>query len=124
MIEAARRGLFEHYRARGTSTWVEVSGSSMRPSFGDGSWLLVDFGAREAKVGEVVLFPLGDTLVAHRVIRRRRTLRGWMLRTKGDACRGPDPPVASKDVLGVVRAVRSSRAVSPVAAAGYHTPKR
>jgi hypothetical protein len=93
MIEEARRGLFEVYRARGESAWVAVGGSSMRPSFGDGSWLLVDFGAREARVGEIVLLPLGSRLVTHRVIRRHRGRSGWTLQTKGDACLAADPPV-------------------------------
>ena len=105
--EQARRALFEHYRAQGTSARIEAVGTSMRPSIDDGDWLLVDFGARDVRTGTIVLFPLGERMVVHRVIGRARRGRGpRALRTKGDARLDPDPPLAPADVLGVVRAVR------------------
>jgi hypothetical protein len=103
----ARRGLFELYRTRGASVWIEAVGSSMQPSIRDGDWLLLDFAACEAKIGEIVFFPLGQRLVVHRVIRRSLRDGAWVLETKGDARLDVDPPVHATDVLGVVRAVRA-----------------
>jgi signal peptidase I len=102
----ARRGLFELYRSQGASVWIEATGSSMSPAIGEGDWLLVDFAAGTTAVGEIVVYPLGEAIVVHRVVRRTGENGNRTIATKGDARVGLDPPLPEKQVLGVVRAVR------------------
>ena len=104
-LAQARRGLFELYRARGETVWIEAVGSSMLPSIVDGDWLLVQFGHGRPAIGEIVVFSLGGQIVVHRVVRRRRA--GGTLVAKGDARLDFDAPVHQDQVLGIVRAVRT-----------------
>jgi Peptidase S24-like len=99
---AARLSLFQQYRSEGKSEWIQATGGSMSPLVRHGSWLLVEFGARDARVGEIVVFAAGGELVSHRVIWRRR----GELVSKGDANLWLDPPVSRASLLGVVRALR------------------
>ena len=105
-LATARRGLFELYRERNASVWLEATGSSMLPSIRQGTSLLVDFGARRVGLGEIAIFPLGRTIVAHRVVRLRPGPDGDLLLCKGDARLEFDPPVPAREVLGAVRALR------------------
>jgi len=106
---AARRALFELYRERGDCVWVEATGSSMLPFIRDGFWLLVDFGLREARLGEIAVFPCGDRIVGHRVVRGSQSHGVGVLATKGDARLEFDPPVPAGELLGVVRGLRRTR---------------
>jgi Peptidase S24-like len=98
-------GLLRAYRTAGTTAWVEARGISMRPLVPPGSRLLVEFGARAPRVGDVILFERRGGVVAHRIVGQRR--RGDVIEivAKGDAEAHTDPPVAPSAVLGVVRAV-------------------
>ncbi len=107
MLAAARRGLFQLYREQNATVWIEATGVSMLPSIRSGMWLLVEFGPPELAVGEIALFARGDTIVAHRIVRRHRG--GDVVVCKGDARLEFDRPVPVGDVLGVVRGVRRSR---------------
>jgi hypothetical protein len=102
----ARRATFEVYRRQGDSVWVQAQGGSMRPWIEPGSWMLVEFGAIPAGVGELVLFPQGERIVAHRVVARRNRPGGALLLTKGDAEPYCDAPLVPAEILGVVRALR------------------
>jgi hypothetical protein len=99
---AARLALFEGYRDRGTSAWIRAEGTSMLPSIPSGTWLLVEFGRTEPRVGEIVVVPCGDRLVSHRVV----ALAGSVVVTKGDARRYFDSPVAVSEILGIARGLR------------------
>ncbi|HEY4347541.1 MAG TPA: S24/S26 family peptidase [Gaiellaceae bacterium] len=103
---AARLALFERYRERGATVWIGASGTSMGRAVPSGSSLLVEFGASEPRVGEIVVARCGGSLMSHRVVSRRETTAGLVLTTKGDARRYFDPPVPASDVLGVVRGMR------------------
>ena len=105
-LPLARRALFEDDRRRGASRWIEARGTSMRPLIAPGTWMLVDFGARPRGNGEIVLLPLGDVIVAHRVVATVRRETGTFLVTKGDAEPYCDAPVSAEDLIGVVRALR------------------
>jgi len=105
-VAAARLALFELYARRGASVWVGATGVSMRPWIRPGASILVAFGEREAKLGEVAVFARGTRIVAHRVIGCERVGERLMLTTKGDASAGPDPSLRSDELLGVVRAMR------------------
>jgi peptidase S24-like protein len=112
----ARRATFEVYRRQGDSMWVQAQGGSMRPLIEPGSWMLVEFGAAAAEVGQIVLFPQGERIVAHRVVAQRTRLGTPLLLTKGDAEPYCDPPLVPAEVLGVVRALR--RPDAPATCAG------
>jgi hypothetical protein len=106
-LRQARRATFEDYRRQGVSAWIAPHGASMRPLIGHNTWLLVEFGAAAVRIGDIVVFPLGDMLAAHRVVARRRRQGIECLVVKGDAEPYYDPPLAPADVLGVVRALRT-----------------
>lgn len=105
----ARRALFEDYRQRRVTTWISPHGASMRPLIGPHTWMLVEFGATNAMVGDIVLFPLGNVLVAHRLVAWRARQGQRMLISKGDAEPFHDAPVHVDDVIGIVRALRDGR---------------
>ena len=102
-LPRARRATFELYRQQAISTWIEAQGGSMRPLIAPGTRMLVEFGAAPARVGDIVLFPLGDLVVAHRVVACRT---GTTLVVKGDAEPYADRPLDRTELLGVVRALR------------------
>ncbi|MBU4460460.1 MAG: hypothetical protein KJ579_07830 [Verrucomicrobia bacterium] len=53
--------------------------------------------------GDVIVYEMGDGVLAHRVIARQRTPEGWRYVTQGDARWQPDQiPVSESCVRGVV----------------------
>ncbi len=109
--QQARRAAFEDYRRQGASVWIEPRGTSMRPLIGAQTKLLVEFGAA-SEIGDIIVFPLGNILVAHRLVARRQRQGVAVLLAKGDAEPYFDPPVQPGELLGVVRALRRSGAVA------------
>ena len=107
--QQARRAAFEDYRRQGARVWIGPRGTSMRPLIGAQTKLLVEFGAA-AEIGDIIVFPLGDILVAHRLVARRQRQGVEILIAKGDAEPYFDPPVQPGDLLGVVRALRRNGA--------------
>ncbi len=105
----ARRMTFEDYRRRQVTTWIAPRGTSMRPLIGSATWLQVEFGATSVDIGDIILFPLGDMLVAHRVVAQRQRTGQTILIPKGDAEPFCDPRIPLCDVIGVVRALRQGR---------------
>jgi hypothetical protein len=103
--QQARRLVFEDYRRQRASIWIKPRGISMRPLIDSETKLLVEFGAT-AELGDIIVFPLGDILVAHRLVARQRRQGAEVLIAKGDAEAYFDPPVRPSDLLGVVRALR------------------
>jgi hypothetical protein len=117
----ARRATFEDFRRQGARVWIGPRGASMRPLIGAETKLLIEFGAASAEVGDIILFPLGDILVAHRLVARRRRHGQDVLIAKGDAEPYFDSAVSPADVLGVVRALRRGDAgpASSLGCAGW-----
>lgn len=101
----ARRAAFEEYRRQGAHVWIGPRGSSMRPLIGAQTKLLVEFGAA-GEIGDIIVFPLGAILVAHRLVARRQRQGTTVLLAKGDAEPYFDPPIQPGELLGVVRALR------------------
>src|SRR5436190_9913590 len=89
----ARRVAFEDYRRQGARVWIGPRGTSMRPLIGAATTLLVEFGPVAPMIGDIVVFPLGDILVAHRLVARRQRHGVELLITKGDAEAYFDPPL-------------------------------
>lgn len=104
--QQARRAAFEDYRGQHARVWIGPRGASMRPLIDSETMLLVEFGAPKAEIGDIILFPLGDILVAHRLVARRQRQGAELLIAKGDAEPYFDPPILPGDLLGVVRALR------------------
>lgn len=102
----ARLGLFEQYRSTATTAWVVATGRSMEPTIVPGSRLRVAFGRDPERIGELILFRRGETIVAHRLVSRRSVRGEERLVAKGDGEAVADPPLAASDVLGVVLDVR------------------
>ena len=114
--QQARRAAFEDYRRQGARVWIGPRGTSMRPLIGAQTKLLVEFGAA-AEIGDIIVFPLGDILVAHRLVARRQRQGVEILIAKGDAEPYFDPPIQLGDLLGVVRA-RRRNGTAPAASLG------
>lgn len=114
-LPQARRAAFEIYRQEATSRWVAARGGSMRPLIAPGTWMLVEFGATSADVGDIVLFPINDLVVAHRLVARLPRAAGLVV--KGDAEPYRDQPLDQADLLGVVRALRRGPA-GPISTLG------
>jgi hypothetical protein len=114
--QLARRAAFEDFRQQSDRVWIRPRGSSMRPLIGAETTLLVEFGAPRAEIGDIILFPLGEIFVAHRLVARRRRQGVEVLIAKGDAEPYFDPPLAPSELLGVVRALR--RGASPTTSLG------
>lgn len=106
-------GLYRSYRDAGAEAWLETRGVSMRPLVGPGGRMLVAFGARPTRIGEIVVFERHDRIVAHRLVGSRTRGGREQLIVKGDAEAYFDPPIERDEVLGVVRGVRR-HAVGPV----------
>ena len=104
--------------ARPKRPWqLRLTGGSMSPRILDGDTLTVVPQRDGFRLGDVVIFPHGGILVAHRIIGVGKTLL-----TAGDASTGKLEHVPQDDVLGaVVRVERRGRLVhshvsSPLAA--------
>jgi hypothetical protein len=105
----ARRATFEDYRQQRSSTWVEAQGNSMRPLVRPGTWMHVEFGAPTHAVGDIILFPLGDLIVAHRIVAVQTRGGRVAVVPKGDAEPYPDPSIEPAAILGIVRALRRGK---------------
>ena len=107
----ARAGLFERYRTDRVMAWIEVTGSSMEPIIHSGNRVMVAFGERPERTGQVILCAVDGAFVAHRLVSYRLVsgaseVPSLRLIAKGDAEAYPDRSIAPGDVYGVVRAVR------------------
>ena len=102
---------FDACRRNRVTTWIEATGPSMEPLIHPGDRLLVAFGARPERTGQVILCAVDGTFVAHRLV-AHRTLAGpageplVRLIAKGDAEALPDRAIAPESVVGVVQAIR------------------
>jgi hypothetical protein len=115
--QQARRAAFEDYRRQGACVWIGPRGTSMRPLIGAETKLLVEFGPAAGEIGDIIVFPLGDILVAHRLVARRQRQGVEVLLAKGDAEPYFDSPVQPGALLGVVRALRR-RGAAPATSLG------
>jgi hypothetical protein len=79
------RALFTGHQARGTTGWVNVLGSSMRPLLEAGDEILVSLGSpEEIREGDLAVFGEFGRLTAHRIVKRVPSPQGTMFLEKGD----------------------------------------
>jgi len=96
---ALRDGHTMQYRALGWSMW---------PFIRNGSILTVKPKERIA-VGDVILYKSRGSLIAHRVIGKRKVNGRSVFVTKGDNLSGKDIPVDASELLGKVVIVESEK---------------
>jgi hypothetical protein len=107
----ARAALFEAYRRDRVTTWIEATGPSMEPLIHPGDRLLVAFGGRPERTGQVILCAVDGRFVAHRLVAHRVVTDPAgdplvRLIAKGDAEALPDRAIAPGSVVGIVQAIR------------------
>ena len=91
----------------GRPSTLPIAGRSMEPTLPDGSQIVVDFGARSFRRGDLVVFRQGREVVVHRYLGRAAFPDGRpCLRTRGDGLLYLDPPCAPESVLGKVLLLR------------------
>ena len=89
--------------AEGQTVLTRLGGESMTPAIPDGTTArIVPPAGEPLRVGEVVMTRTPHGLLCHRVLR----VTGQSVQTWGDVCRAPDAPVAAREVIGRVAAVR------------------
>jgi hypothetical protein len=88
---------------------LKTFGLSMRPSIRGGEWIVVRrAGTEEMNVGDVVIYQVGNTFVAHRVIRKRDQDGCLYLTVKGDAHLAAEGEIAAGEVVARVVALRKA----------------
>jgi hypothetical protein len=109
-IEAAGAALIGEILTRFEEATIRAHGTSMLPAILPGDLLQVRrCRVGEVAIGDVVLFALGDRLLAHRVVGISHDRRAVV--TRGDNHRHDDPPAPAGAVLGrVVALSRRGRA--------------
>jgi len=89
--------------ARGYHVRFRAAGTSMRPSIDDGDHLTIAPIRGDLEPGAVAVYRSGDRLFAHRLIAVGRDADGGRtLSFRGDAAVECDPPVAARQILGIV----------------------
>ena len=95
--------LVEEALQPGAEIPLRTSGGSMGATIRGGEWILVRRTAPEdVQCGDIVLFRVKTTFVAHRVIRRRLAYDGLHFITKGDAHLNADSPIKGGDIVATV----------------------
>ncbi len=84
---------------------VEVTGTSMLPTFDGVVRLAVEFAPSNPSFGDVLVFRQNGTLVVHRLVQRSRGNAGLRYRTRGDGKIAFDPWVEPDSVIGRVVAL-------------------
>ena len=101
--------LLQEVIARGEEVPLKAFGLSMGHTIRNGEWILVQRADPEhIRAGDVVLYRIPSTFVAHRVIRRWRDHGEIFFQTKGDGHFAPDIPLRGAEVIARVLGVRGA----------------
>ena len=92
----------------GGEMWVSGSGGSMHPTIRHADPVLLAPLGRGVRRGQVVLVPLGQRLMLHRVV----DIQGDIVLTRGDARQRNDAPLPRRDVVARALAVRRQSGVT------------
>ena len=93
--------------ARGEEVPLKASGLSMGHTIHNGEWILVQrVDPEQIRAGDIVLYRIPATFVAHRVVRRWRDHGELFFQTKGDGHFACDSPLSGTDVIARVLGVR------------------
>lgn len=109
-LAAAWFPLLQEALAREGRFRFPLRGTSMRPTLPDGCEVEIVPLPDNVPIGSVVVFAAGDSLIAHRLV--RRCGGHWIL--QGDGRLGPDKPLSPDRLLGLaVTAYRSGQRIWP-----------
>ena len=79
-----------------------ISGNSMSPLIRQGDYVVVDYGNKDIRIGDVVIFKTPDKILAHRLIHKTNNDEGEVFFLKGDHCKTLDQPITTEKILGKV----------------------
>jgi len=86
---------------------LDVAGTSMLPTLSPGDRVRIRLDRRTPKVGEIVVFSQGDSIVVHRYLGPAAARDGTpCLRSRGDGRSELDPPLFRERMIGTAVAVR------------------
>lgn len=80
--------------------WIDASGYSMLPLFWPGCRARMVLCFNHFKIGQVVVFPSGKKLIAHRIVGFDPVHKEIL--TKGDTLCASDHPVPECDIVGII----------------------
>lgn len=96
----ALKGYFSLLAQDDTVIWIDASGYSMLPLFWPGCRVRMNTHFDQLEIGQVVVFPSGNKLIAHRIVGHDLTKK--KLITKGDTFCSFDQNVDESDIIGIV----------------------
>ncbi len=105
-----RQPLPEHIKNAALEMWREsqglhlipIHGSSMLPLILDGDQLLISYGVKNFRRGDLVVFQQKGELIAHRLLSKKLSDNDPTFMTKGDNVLRPDPLIPANEILGKV----------------------
>ena len=92
------RSAINHWQADSLAQWVTISGNSMWPLLRTGDEVLVEYGNKALRVGQIAQFQRTDINIVHRVL----SIEDDTIRLRGDNRYTDDPLIWRQDVIGVV----------------------
>jgi signal peptidase I len=97
--------------------FFETAGLSMWPFLGPGERLIIKrVTAGDLRIGDLVIYREGDMTVCHRLVKKTKSNREYLLYARGDsATRAPDP-VRPEILIGrVVGRIKNGRVINVMA---------
>jgi signal peptidase I len=121
LIENAHlQAVIELWGLAGKHTLLPVHGYSMAPLFCEGDQILIEYGTKWVRMGDILVFRQDDRMVVHRVlsvVRKGATISWWI--TKGDNNIHIDPPVTPEQAIGRVIGACHSGSVKRIDTFGW-----
>lgn len=94
--------------------YISINGRSMFPLIREGDQVLVAHGCTGMRRGDVIVFRLRGTLIAHRVLNIFESDVGPIFVTKGDNVSQFDPPLSDNEIVGRILAVKRGNRCMPL----------
>ena len=106
--------LSEEILGNGKNLRIPIWGCSMSPFVRSGDILTIKpSNVTKISIGDIIVFRMGQRMVAHRLIKKYKQKGKIVLLTKGDSLTYYDHPVFPKDLLGrVVSIERENRRIN------------
>jgi signal peptidase len=107
LLSAETSALYEDVLSSGISLRVKVTGRSMAPFLAGGEVLTIkNVPLALLHTGDLILYKTcEESLLLHRIVRKKHKKNVCIFQTKGDASLSIDDPVSANDVLGKVSGI-------------------